>query len=475
VSAILPGFGTPMGEVARGALVLAGFYAIVLAAELWHRRAHPPTEWTRKLVHFGAGLLACAFPWWLDSPWTLLAVAAIGGAPIFVARARGGLQSIFGVERRSFGDVYFPIAIFILFAIGRHAPVFYVVALLTLVVADALAAVLGRAYGKHRYRVTTEQRSLEGSVVFLVVTFLVVHLPLLLATHIDRGACVLMAVQIALLVGSFEAIGTQGSDNLFVPLGTYYLLLKLTPKPIEAIVVQILVQIAILVLMLWVSRRTRFFSFSGAIAAHLMLYAAFSLGGPAWVVAPALALSVAMVLEQRRVSRMHHPASADHDVAVIFYVSAVAVLLIFADNTFSTSFSSMSPRGHHPFLGLYVGSLAGAIGIVAYLGLESAPRVRHRSPAWRALASGLIGFGVVAPLGLWASRGVGERVGIEFGTAALLCAAAMLAFLGLRRGFARPPGTGWNLRYLALAVLAATLAIMPLHFHWIRSADWALR
>ena len=209
--------------------MLVAFCALVMVAELWHRQAHPPIEWTRKLVHFGAGLLACAFPWWFDSPWTLLAVAAIGGAPIFVARSRGGLQSIFGVDRRSFGDVYFPIAIFLLFAVGRHTPVFYVVALLTLVVADALAAVLGRAYGKHPYRVTTEQRSLEGSAVFLFVSFLVVHLPLLLATSIDRGSCVLMAFDRA--AGRvIQAIG-RGSDNLFVPLGAYYLLMKLTPSP----------------------------------------------------------------------------------------------------------------------------------------------------------------------------------------------------------------------------------------------------
>ena len=474
MSGWLPAYGTPMGEAARAVLVLAIFYTLVVAVEIWHRRAHPPIEWTRKLVHFGTGLLACAFPWWFDSPWTLLAVAAVGGAPIFVARARGGLQSIFGVERRSFGDVYFPIAIFILFAVGRHTRVFYVVALLTLVVADALAAVLGRAYGKHAYRVTTEHRSLEGSVVFMIVTFLVVHLPLLLATQIDRSACVLMAFQIALLVGSFEAIGTQGSDNLFVPLGAYYLLLKLTGKPLEAIGIQILAQIAILALMLLVSRRTHFFSFSGAIAAHLMLYAAFSLGGPAWIVAPALALTVAMVLEQRRVARMRRPASADHDVAVIFYVSVVAVLLIFADNSFSTMrTASAGLLSLHPFLGPYVGSLAGAIAIVAYLGLESSPGVRRRSPGWRALASGLIGFGVVAPLGLWATRGTGVRV--EFATAALLSALALVTFLGLRRAFTRPPGTGWNLRYLALAVLGATLATIPLHLHWIQSGVWARR
>ena len=470
----LPGFGTLAGEVARAGLVLVAFYSLVIGAELWHRRAHPPTEWTRKLVHFGAGLLACAFPWIFWSPWTLLAVAVVGGAPVFAARARGGLNSVFGVERQSFGDVYFPIAIFILFVIGRHQPVFYLVALLTMVVSDAVAAVLGRAYGKHQYRVTTGQRSLEGSAAFLFSTFVLVHLPLLLATPIERGACVMVAAQIALLVASFEAIGTHGSDNLFVPLGAYYLLVKLTPRPVEAIGIQLAVQLAILIAMLLIARRTRFLTFSGAIAAHLMLYAAFSLGGSTWIVAPALALTAAIVLEHRRAARLRRVASAEHDVAVIFYVSVVAVLLIFADNTFATLVSGAAGLGRgHPFLGPYVGSLAGAIAIVAYLALEASPGVRHRPVAWRGLASAVIGFGVVAPLGLWAPRG--EHAGIEYASAALLCAAALVAFLGLRRRFPRPPGAGWNLRYLALAVLGATLATLPLHFRWMGTMDWSLR
>jgi hypothetical protein len=85
----------------------------------------------------------------------------------------------------------------------------------------------------------------------------------------------------------------------------------------------------------------------------------------------------------------------------------------------------------------------------------------------------VIGFGVVTPLGLWATRGTEVR--IEFATAALLCAIALIVFLGLRRAFARPPGTGWNLRYLALAVLGATLMTIPLHLRWIQTGSWALR
>jgi len=471
IAAWLPPFGSVAGEATRAALVLAAFFALVLGAEGWHRRSHPPVEWTRKLVHFGAGLIATSFPWLFASPWTLAVVALLGAVPVVAARR--ALGSVFAVERESLGEIYFPLAVFVLFLIGRERPIFYLVALLTMVVADTLAAVLGQAYGKHQYLVTTQRRSLEGSAVFLLTAFLVVEIPLLLATSVERAACVLVAAQIALLVTSFEAIGTNGSDNLLVPLGAYYLLVKLTGKPVEMIALQLAAQILILIAMLQIARRTHFLTFSGAVAAHLVLYAAFSLGGPAWIVAPALALTAAIVMEHYRVRARGAP-SPGHHVTVVFYVSIVAVLMIFADNTFATLVPVAGGLGKgHPFLAPFVGSLAAAIAIVAYLSLEVMPRARHRPAPWRALAGGLIGFAVVAPIGLWVARG--ERVMLELLTAGLSCLAGLLLFLALRRFFPRPSGRGWSLRYLALAVFAATLAVMPLHFHWIGAMDWTMR
>ena len=161
------------------------------------------------------------------------------------------------MDRESLGEVYFPLAVFILFAIGRERPIFYLVALLTMVVADALAAVLGQSLRKHQYLVTTQRRSLEGSAVFLLTAFLVVEIPLLLGSSIERAACVLMAAQIALLVTSFEAIGTGGSDNLLVPLATYYLLVKISGKAVENIALQLAAQLVILAAMVLIARRTQ--------------------------------------------------------------------------------------------------------------------------------------------------------------------------------------------------------------------------
>ena len=230
-ASLLPAFGTPAGELVRAGLLLAACGLVLLIAETWRRRAHPPVEWTRKLVHLGVGALAAPLPWWIASPWTVLAIAVLAVGPILWARRRGLLPSLFGVERASHGEIYFPVGVVLLFLVGRREPVFYLISLFTLVVCDSLAALVGRAYGRHPYLVTSDRRSLEGSAAFLISAFVGIHLALLLLTDIDRGACVLIASQVALLVTSFEAIGARGSDNLTVPLATFYLLVALTPQP----------------------------------------------------------------------------------------------------------------------------------------------------------------------------------------------------------------------------------------------------
>jgi len=469
--AFLPPFGTWAGELSRAGLFAVAFAVIIAVAETWYRRLHPPVEWTRKFVHLAFGGLALLLPWLFAHVGTVLALATLGALPLVFARR--SLPSVFAVERSSRGELYFPLGIVLLFAVANRQPVFYLISMLTLVVCDALAAVLGKAYGRHPYRVTIESRSLEGSAAFLFTAFMCVHLPLLLMTDIDRLACVLVAAQLALIVTSFEAIGTKGNDNLLVPLATYYLLVKLTPQGVGSISIQLAVQLAILITTLWVARSTKFLTFSGAIAAHLVLYAAFSLGGPPWIVAPLLALAAAIVIDRVATRATRLPAGG-YDVRVIYYVSIVAVLLLLADNTFATLVPG--PAGltsGHPFHALFVGALAAALAIISHWAIESIPRARKRSTTHRALASASLGYAIVTPMGLWMLRG--ESAGTEFVTAALLCAGGLLLYMALRRWLRPAAGSLWDFRLLAIGVLAATAVVMPLHLFLIGAVDWSLR
>ncbi len=460
-----PPMGTAAGEIIRAALVGAGFLVIFAAAEGWKRRFGPPVEWTRKFVHFAGGLLVAAFPWLFASRWTVLALAAAFAGIIGLSRSFRLLGSVHGVERRSEGALYYPIAICVLFMVSRSHPVLYLISILTLVLSDALAAVLGSAYGRWTYPVETDRKSVEGSVVFFLTTFLVVHLPLLLLTEIDRGVSVLIGVQAALLVTACEAISLRGSDNLIIPLATYYLLVKMTPKSAEWLVGLLLAQIGIIGVIGLLAWRTRFLTLSGAMAAQLVLYGALSLGGPRWALAMLLALAGVMTLDLT-VSRRTGAPNGGYQVLAVFYTSLVAVLLLLISNTLSTLLPMpwVFRRGN-PFYGPFVGALAGQLAILVYQELDRLPPWKRLSDAGRAFAAVGIGFTVVVPISLWG--GTGRLPGAELAVAGAIAFGAVAVYNAGRR-LARRSKTGvQSLRLQAASVALVTGLVTSLYLRWL--------
>ncbi len=451
--AYLPAWGTPAGELARAALAGAAFVAILAIAEWWQRRMAPPVEWTRKLVHFAGGVVIAFFPWLFSTHWTVLGLGLAMLAIFAGARRLGMLLSVTGVERASAGERWYPVGVYLLFVVARHEPVLWLIALSSLVVSDTAAALLGGAYGRHTFFAARDRKSIEGSAAFFAATFLGVHLTLLLLTPIERGACVLVAFQIALIVTSFEAISLRGNDNLVVPLMTYYLLVKIVPKPAANIGLQLMVELAILAAMLLIAWRTRVLSVAGALAAHLAIYAAFSLGGPAWSVPPIMALAGFVMLDRR--------VAADggrHQVEAVFWISIVGVVLIVLDNTFAT----LVPPGHplglgHPFAVPYVGALSAAAAIVGYQYL------RMRRSAWShpvtAALAVLAGVLLVAPLSL----AIGGIASVRAYTIVIAtCATAVPLYIAARRIVRRRSETA-DLRLQGLAVALAVAVWTLVH------------
>jgi phytol kinase len=455
---LLPPWGTWAGELARMALVGAAFVALLAVAELWQRRSAPPVEFTRKFVHFGGGLVIAVFPWAFSTHWTVLLLGAGMLVIFFAARRLGLLASVTGVERRSAGELWYPVGVYLLFVVARHQPAFWLIALSSLILSDTAAALLGRAYGRHAFFAAQDRKSVEGSAAFFLVTFLGVHLTLLLLTGVGRGASVLVAFQIALLVTTCEAVSLGGNDNLVVPLATYYLLVKMTSKPAGVIALQLAAQLGILLTMLLLAWRTRALSPAGALAAHLAIYAAFSLGGPAWSVAPALALA-GFVLLDRRARR----DGGRHQVRAVFWVSIVGVALIFIDNTFATLVPRPHPLGSgHPFAVPYVGALAAPLGIMVYQYLRLERAAWSRSVTL--VASAALSWLLVVPIGLAALGRFTDSRALAI-TAAMCAIALPLYLLGRRVARRRTESADFRLQALAVALAALTCTLV--HLRWI--------
>lgn len=314
------------------ALGLAGaFIVIFLLGEAIRRLMPSSPEISRKFVHLSGGLTALSFPYLFKYHWTVLGLAAGFSLIIVVAKLKGVLKSVHGVERKSYGAMLFPVSVYLVFLLGHNKPVLYFVSILVMTVADTLAAVVGGRYGSIRYEVEGIEKSLEGSTVFFFVTFLCVHLSLLLMTGIERLDSVLIALVIAVLVTGFEAISPTGSDNFFVPLGTYFILAKMMKNPLQETVEQIWILLAMILVTGIISMKSKLFKTTGLIGMILVNYAAWSLCGFSWFLPLFLGQIMLYVLVSYFVDKVAEEITG-YQIKVLFYSALLPTLLVFASN-----------------------------------------------------------------------------------------------------------------------------------------------
>ncbi len=187
---------------------------------------------TRKVIHIGAGM-------WVFGVLLLFNRWEIGIIPFatFI-----GLNYLFyryrfigamDTEDSSPGTVYFAISVTLLFGLlwRPDGPVdsvaIAVAAIMAMTWGDALAALIGRRFGQHKYQVGNSVRSWEGSAAMFVASTVVIFLVLLflpgsslspLATPLGLEWALLTSVVTATFATLAEAVSPHGTDNLTVPL-----------------------------------------------------------------------------------------------------------------------------------------------------------------------------------------------------------------------------------------------------------------
>src|SRR5437868_2930093 len=131
------------------ALVLVASRGLLAATNLVHRSCAIHPESARKLLHVAMGLTLAACPWIFGaSAWPVLVLCAIF-IGLLAARCYSPslhchvADVVYGVERRSRGELYFPIAVAALALVARGRPLFFTVPVLVLALADTAAAVVG--------------------------------------------------------------------------------------------------------------------------------------------------------------------------------------------------------------------------------------------------------------------------------------------------------------------------------------------
>jgi phytol kinase len=215
-------------------LIVSYAYAsgLLVIAEIIRRWRGYPQDFTRKFVHIGAGMwvfgvLALFDNWYIGIiPFTTFIII---NYIIWHYKLLGSVDD----ESSSPGTVYFALSISILFIAfwrtGSPNDLGYIAVAGTMAMTwgDALAAIIGKLWGRHKYTISGSTRSWEGSIVMLFASGIAMFLVLLLvpgsalsplSAPLGLTTSLIAAVIAALIATGAEAISPRGMDNLSVPL-----------------------------------------------------------------------------------------------------------------------------------------------------------------------------------------------------------------------------------------------------------------
>ncbi len=350
-----------------GGLVVAGLIvAVFLLSEAARRLARLPTEYTRKGVHVGGGAVVLAVPWLLDHTVTLAVLCLAFFGLLVAGKVSGQLQSVHGVQRRTSGAYYYPLAVIGTWWLSEGDPVLFCTPIAIMALADTGAALMGKRPGNRRYRVLDGHRSFEGSLPFFGLALCIVLGVLSAAGVPGLPATLLVPLLVAVACTASEAISWRGSDNLLIPYAAFLVLdrtLRLGLRDLSGWIEGMILGLA-LVSLTW--RRGGLTEAAG-IAVFLVATLAWALGGWTWF-GPMAALYLGLVI----LGAGEALGQLDLEEVIPTCLGGVVVVLAF---------------GHSAESGLYAPYLAslGASGAIALGRLAHA----RRWPRLPAIAAGI--------------------------------------------------------------------------------------
>jgi phytol kinase len=203
------------------AILAASFLALFAFAELLYHFCKVKAEITRKLVHFGTGLLTLLFPLLLRSHWLVLLLCAGFFVLLTLSLKFNLLRSINAIDRRSSGSLIYPLSVYICYLVyeqNQYQYYFFYVPILILAICDPLAALCGRKWAYGKFKAGSGIKTLMGSSVFFISALLVTFAQFFWSDRTLDSYLLIEIATLAMVTTLVEAISRNGFDNLSIPL-----------------------------------------------------------------------------------------------------------------------------------------------------------------------------------------------------------------------------------------------------------------
>lgn len=285
-------------------------------------------ELVRKSLHITMGLATLSFPFVFQEIWPVLLLTVVTMicmlALIKLPFSFAWKDVLCSANRSSYGEVCFPISVGTLFCLGHTQPLLFIIPMLTLTLADAASALVGKRYGLHSYHTSDGIKSTEGSIAFFTVAFLAAHVPLLLFSSTGRYESLCIGLILGGIAMLFEGIAWKGLDNFFIPMGTF-LVLK-THWHDSAFELTIKLMVLMFVLLFTVNFKSRT-TLNGSAIMGVALFAYFSwlLGGLAWLLMPLILFFGYKALLPQRFREL----TSTHTIYAVISVASTGLIWLF--------------------------------------------------------------------------------------------------------------------------------------------------
>ncbi|PHI18941.1 hypothetical protein CEQ90_15560 [Lewinellaceae bacterium SD302] len=236
------------------------------------------TEWATK---------AGKFPYWIGRK--ILHFVAVGSCALAV-RMTDDLNSLFWLilpvwlllfyliatnklmrderGRPAWGIVWFPFAYLILLWFYAQEPRWIYLSMLILAISDPLATIFGKLFGKLKYSLSGEPKSLTGNAAFSISCLVILSYSV--PYHFEYGFIHdfgLFLYLIVILLTVAEALGSYGSDNLHIPLFAIWLLSD--PQDLTMLS-PVIVVLMLAIPFIWLTVRSQKLTLGAAITATLL-------------------------------------------------------------------------------------------------------------------------------------------------------------------------------------------------------------
>ena len=241
-------------------------------------------EVTRKFVHISTGIVVFFTPYLFKTNIPLIVLASIFTIINAISLKAEAFKGMHETERTTYGTVFYPISIILMAVLfWNRYPLILQIGTLILALSDAFAAIVGENIkNAHIFKITRDGKSIEGSLVFGVTTFLIVVLGIhfLQRQSMSWTALLWIAFLTALVSTVTETLSWAGSDNITAPLaGTFVLHLAIAHPEL---LTQFSIGLTLAALVGLLSFRARFLDPSGTVALFLLGTLIFGVGGWLW-------------------------------------------------------------------------------------------------------------------------------------------------------------------------------------------------